>query len=212
MILHLAAAIGLWMSGGRTAPAIPRVFVDSGQGPVAAERVVTIRWSGLPADARECELLLDVDGARGRLRITDELDPLAGAYRWTVPNLSVRSARIVLRVNRSGHEIEIAPSAAFEIGEGGVAPPPSIFPRRGELWLADASDGDCEPPEPGAQLAERPVTIRALPSYVFVALPERSDVAVVEPTASATPRSRIAPAARPLVAGPVFAVSFPRRI
>jgi len=36
---------------------------------------VGIGWKNLPAGVEACELLLDIDGGRARLRITDELDP-----------------------------------------------------------------------------------------------------------------------------------------
>ena len=71
MILHLAAVFGLFVAGA--SPAAPRVFLEGDARGLQPERIVTIRWAGLPDDAGECELLLVVDGGRGRLRITAEL-------------------------------------------------------------------------------------------------------------------------------------------
>jgi len=50
-------------------------------------------------------------------------------------------------MNRGGREIEIAPSAAFEVANDGDAPRAALFARRGELWLADSGEVDCDPPE-----------------------------------------------------------------
>ena len=40
---------------------------------------MSIGWKNLPAGVEECELLLDIDGGRARLRITDELASRIGS-------------------------------------------------------------------------------------------------------------------------------------
>lgn len=210
MILNLAAAVGLGLLLSGSSPAAPRVFVDAGAGPLAPEARVTIRWEGLPADAGECEILLDVDadGGRGRLRITGELDPREGSYRWTVPNLSVRGARIVLRMNRSGHEIEIAPSAPFDIGTAGDAPRAQLSHRGGELWLTDdeGEDGECEPDAPRPIFAGPPAVLVARVVEAVAALPRSFAGIQTAPAADRPARlAPISPTRNP--ARPVFGLS-----
>jgi hypothetical protein len=214
VLLQIAAAFGLRvLLAGSTAPE-PRVFVDAGAA-VAADGLETIRWEAVPADAKELELLLELDGGRARLRITDELDPRDGAYRWRVPNISARSARIVLRLNRLGREFEIRPSAPFAIGSSDAGARAAVALREGEIWLTqDADEGDCEPPAPAPLLAGSPVTISASPGEVAAALPPAPGGVAPARQAAAPEREGIVRAA-PNPSPPVFGLAplfVPRRI
>ena len=68
-------------------PLSPIHFSQPAEGASLHEgEIVRIRWSGVPADAEEIELLLSVDGGRHfSLRLTDKLDsspaPFSGAFR-----------------------------------------------------------------------------------------------------------------------------------
>jgi hypothetical protein len=213
VILHLVAAVGLQTLLAGVSPAAPRVYVDAGPAALAAEQRVTIRWSGLPADARELELLLDLDGGRARLRITDELDPRAGSYAWDVASVSARAARIVLRMNRGGREVEIAPSEPFAIVNAAGPPRAALSLRAGEMWLTDDDEeGDCDPPEPAPALAGAPATIRAREAVVPLALPDPSFL----PGPDASPRTalsaRVAASVRPLPDDRPCLLVYPRRI
>ncbi|HEX4438812.1 MAG TPA: hypothetical protein VH854_02000 [Thermoanaerobaculia bacterium] len=211
MILHLAAAVGLRvLLSGAVAPE-PRVYLDAAS-PVAAGQLVTVRWEGLPADAGELELLLDVDGGRSRLRITEELDPRAGSYAWSVAAVSARNARLILRMNRGGREIEIAPSAPFDVVPGDAAPRASLLQREGEIWLADMEEGDCAPPEPVSTLAGSPVTIRSYRAAVFLALPDRSDAPRPGRSVPMPASVRVSADERPLPNDLPRFLAFPRRI
>jgi len=65
--------------------------------------LVEIHWDGTIADVAEMEILLSLDGgAHYPLRVSPELDPRAGHYRWRVPNLSSGAARLRIRFGH-GH-------------------------------------------------------------------------------------------------------------
>lgn len=216
MILQLAAAVGLRMLLAGSSPAEPRVYFEPAPGPLAPGQVLEVRWEGLPADVGECELLLDLDGDRARLRITDELDPRTNSYRWSVPNLSAREARLVLRMNRIGREVEIAPSAPFRIGMTEGAPRVTLDLRSGEIWLSESGDGDDLMPEPPASRmsGSSPAVSASMVVELAASLP-RSEGGLA-PAAPPRERARILcvrPERRP--ARPVFGLSsllVPQRI
>ena len=82
-----------------------------------------IRWTMPDASVEELELQLSLDDGRHyTLRVSPELDPRAGRFVWRVPNLASGEARLRLRFNRDGREIEGEPSEPFRIvAEAGEA-------------------------------------------------------------------------------------------
>ena len=104
---------------------------------LAAGEEVAVQWSGAPAAVVEMELMLSVDGGRRfAVRLTRELEPKTTSYLWRVPRLPTRAARLALRVNLDGREVEVGTSAPFviEAGREPDAPAGSIRFLRGELW------------------------------------------------------------------------------
>jgi len=105
-----------------------------------AGQIVEVRWGALPEGAEELELLLSTGQPRAfTLRLTEELDADTRSYRWVVPNLAMPEARLVLRVNVEGREVESALSEAFSIaaelsGEGAF-----LEARAGEIWVQTAA-------------------------------------------------------------------------
>ena len=83
---------------------------------------IQIRWSGVPADAEEMELLLSVDGGKNfSLRLTDELKSGSGSFLWRVPGLLTDTASLGIRVGVHGEEIVSSPGRLF-----GTSPAHSI--------------------------------------------------------------------------------------
>jgi len=128
--------------------ATPRGEVEI-PGVVRAGDVVTLRWSGVPGDADELELLLSLDGGRHfPLRVSPELDARERVWRWRVPNVPTSEARLLVRWGNEREEREAAVSEAFEI-EGDVSVPldrelvhedgwwtGEVLPTRGGVGLA----------------------------------------------------------------------------
>jgi len=80
VFLHFASVFGLQLLLAGAAAPDPRVFLVDSDRALAPDGVVSIGWKNLPAGVEACELLLDIDGGRARLRITDELDPRTSTY------------------------------------------------------------------------------------------------------------------------------------
>jgi hypothetical protein len=77
-----------------------------------------IAWSAdtLPAGANEWEAFLSVDGgAHYAVRLTPHLDATIRAFRFRVPNVSTRDARILLRTGDEEHERIISVPRSFAI-------------------------------------------------------------------------------------------------
>jgi len=77
-----------------------------------------IAWSAdaLPAGADEWEAFLSVDGgAHYAVRLTPHLDASIRAFRFRVPNVSTRDARILLRTGDEEHERIISVPRSFAI-------------------------------------------------------------------------------------------------
>jgi hypothetical protein len=82
---------------------------------VSAGDTLTLRWS-VPDGVEEMEILLSADGGRHfAIRVSPELDPRAGAYRWVVPAIAAGEARLRVRVGRGAEEREGPPTSAFRI-------------------------------------------------------------------------------------------------
>lgn len=83
---------------------------------VRAGEVVEVQWCGVEPRAEEMEVLLSLDGGRHYpIRVTPEMDPRSGRYRWRVPNLSSPEARLRIRVGRGAEESWGEPSAPFRM-------------------------------------------------------------------------------------------------
>jgi hypothetical protein len=102
---------------------------------VTAGQTVVLRWSGLPADAEELELVLSLDGgASYHVRVSPELEGREREYRWRVPDLPTRHARLLLRFGGEEGERPGARSQEFRIVhvEGASRPEPGFH--EGQFW------------------------------------------------------------------------------
>jgi hypothetical protein len=136
----LTAAIILLCSSA--ARAQPRIVFAPGDGVTAGE-VVHIGWQGLPEHVDEFELLLSI--APGELiRLTPELSPSDGSFRWSVPDLPSPEAVLVLRAGIEGEEVVLAVSALFAI-RGGMRSAGVEFRDR-EWWLITLPAPAAAPP------------------------------------------------------------------
>ena len=101
-----------------------------------AGQVVEVRWSGVPAGVDELELLLVAGPNRPfTLRLTSELDPATETFRWTVPNLRMPEAKLLIRMNLDEREIESVPSRPFSIESSPACAVASLELRAGEIWI-----------------------------------------------------------------------------
>ncbi len=129
-----------------------------------------IRWSPLPEDVEEMELLLSVDGLdAASIRLTPQIDPQAGSFQWDVPRIAVSAARLRIRYGREGRETDGEPGEPFSISVSpcfGMAP---LLHRDGELWIAP---DDCLPS--AACDLSGPVTVESRQGSDRPALPRSS--------------------------------------
>ena len=125
------------------APVVPVHFSQPAEGASLHEgEIVQIRWSGVPADAEEIELLLSVDGGQHfSLRLTDELDSSSGSFLWRVPSLLTDSASLAIRVGAHGEETVSASGPLFRLSHGPSTPAVLLRWKAGEIWL-DSRDPD----------------------------------------------------------------------
>jgi hypothetical protein len=152
-MFRLGAIAGFSFFVSAAALASPVITTSASPGEaVAAGSVLEVRWAGLSRDAEEVELLLYLDGGASSLRLTEELSPDGGSYRWRVPELSARRAFLVLRMGVGGREIESEPTAEFEIVPSGSSSGAAIQWSDGEMWLAPEACASEERPRPAAGL------------------------------------------------------------
>lgn len=145
-----------------------------------------VAWTPLPPAVEEFELLLSLDdGASFAVRLTPQLDPAIGGYRWLVPNFPSRRARIQLRVGIDHYEIERPAGEAFEIlGE-------TARPLSGLRWL-DGEWWSTSIPWPAPPLEHLPVRVDlpASSSEVVVgALSTQEETAALEAACRTSARS-----------------------
>ena len=108
-------------------------------GEVRAGETIELSWTGIDADVHELEILLSIDGGRGpRVRVSPELDPRAGAWRWRVPNLPTGEARLSLRIGRGRHELEAGASEIFRIVGTPDQEPERDVVHEGSWWRGPA--------------------------------------------------------------------------
>jgi len=128
LVLLLAGALPGARQGALSAPAAGSV-VQGGQ-------LVEIRWSGIPAAAREVELLLSVDGGRTfPLRLTEELAPRSSSFFWRVPSLVSDEACLALRVGMDGRETLTFRGATFRLRPDPTPGKAVVRWKSGEIWL-----------------------------------------------------------------------------
>jgi hypothetical protein len=102
---------------------------------VTAGQTVVLRWSGLPAEVEELEIVLSLDGGgRYHVRVSPELEGREREYRWRVPDLPVRHARLMLRMGGEEGERIGALSREFRIVHVEGAPRPDLGFHEGQFW------------------------------------------------------------------------------
>jgi hypothetical protein len=133
---------------------------------LAEGATIPIRWSGVPADAEEIELLLSVDGGRHfSLRLTDEIDSRSGSFLWRVPSLSTDAASLALRMGVHGREVMSAPGPLFRLSHRPSTPGALLRWKAGEIWM-DSRDPDQPKPQDtrsASGLSTRPEQITSVP-------------------------------------------------
>ncbi|MBI5710425.1 MAG: hypothetical protein HZC42_09010 [Candidatus Eisenbacteria bacterium] len=206
LLAALALSLGARPAAARAAEsplACPGAELRAGQ-------LVELRWSALPRDAEEMEILLSVDGGRHfAVRISPELDPREGRFLWRVPNLPAASARLVIRIGRGPAEVATEPTAPFRILGDATAPRDLDQVHEGPWWSGAGAGGrDAAPDElsaAGASLtgggrAAEPLEAPQRPQADAVrgARIDASPVARPDATFPHTPRRSSAPLFFPL--------------
>jgi hypothetical protein len=138
--------LGLWVVLALTLPATqalasahadvtgPVLVTGIREGVHAGEKI-DLRWSGVDPSTDELEILLSVDdGHHFALRVSPELDARAGHYIWRVPNLAAANARLRVRFEHAGREIEGGMSAPFRITPNLVDAPAFAQIHEGAWW------------------------------------------------------------------------------
>jgi hypothetical protein len=122
-----------------------------------AGEVVMVGWEGLPAGVEELEFLLQ--GVEGEIvRLTPQLIPSSGSFRWTIPNLPSRTAVLELRAGIDDEEVIIASSRPFAIR--GAARDTRLEFRDGEWWALET-----RPAVDDARHLHRVRTAKSRPSF-----------------------------------------------
>jgi hypothetical protein len=126
LVLALATRPGA-AAAGRGSLAVPAV--------VTAGESVVLRWSSLPADVDEIEVVLSLDGGRTfPVHVSPELEAREGVYRWRVPDLPAGRARLMLRMGGERGERTGALSPEFRIVHAGGGPRPDLGFHAGHFW------------------------------------------------------------------------------
>lgn len=140
--------------------------------------LVEIRWSSIPPEADEVELLLSLDGGRHfSLRLTEELDAHSRFFLWRVPNLVVDGAALALRMGIRGREVESAAGPLFDL-----RPEPASFKallrwKSEELWVVSPEESEGvlgEGSLPVQGLSAQPERLTSLPSWTVAFLSSRT--------------------------------------
>ena len=117
-------------------PARIRVVAPVAGGVLRGGETAVVAWEAdaLPAAAEEWEAFLSIDGGRHyAVRITPHLDIDIHRATWTVPNITARDVRVLLRFGDEQNESEVELPASFPI-EGTFSGAP--------LWPAASSSAD----------------------------------------------------------------------
>jgi hypothetical protein len=155
-----------------------------------AGEVVRLRWTPLPPEAEEFELLLSLDGGHHFIRLTEMQEPGLESLEWRVPNLPSREARLRLRMGLTGKETDLELSAPFTILSDDNEPVAGIAFRAGEWWTSQTVSAGLPDVQAPHQRVESP-----LPADWFAHLASRlarDDIATALPAATGTARSAYA--------------------
>jgi len=165
---------------------------------VHAGDVLTLSWPGMPNDVREFEVLLSLDGGRSfSVRVSAEIEGDRRGMRWHIPNLATSEARLLVRANLEGAEVEFEPSESFVIVGRRDRPADRQVFNEGGWWVGlEASShravaADLVSPGPRLDPAD-PVTSSCTPPRTHGALDDtrRPDPARVTSTPEPPPTPR----------------------
>lgn len=135
--LHLGAAAAF-------ADGVTILYPRSGTALRAGE-LIRVRWTDLPAEVEEMELLLSLDGGVSfPVQLTSQLDPLLDGLVWRVPNLRIGRASLRLRVGVGREESESEPSGVFSIEDNTGSGMARLWYDFGQLWIQESG---WEPPD-----------------------------------------------------------------
>ncbi len=121
----------------------PRLVVP-GSSVLHADERIDLRWHGGGRNVEEMEILLTTDGPNGRtVRISPQLDPRRGVFVWRVPDLGgATSARLSVRFNCDGHEIEGEPTSMLRIlSAADPSPPAALLPEAADREAGSSANG-----------------------------------------------------------------------
>jgi hypothetical protein len=136
---------------------------------VTAGQTVVLRWSTLPAEVEELEIVLSLDGGGSyHVRVSPELEAREREYRWRVPDLPTRHARLMLRMGGEEGERAGARSREFRIVHAEGVPRPDLGFHEGQFWTGlDPLEGPA-----CAGIAQDAPRFEALGDEVACTLPE----------------------------------------
>ena len=229
VVLTLALGAGWTARDASAGRALPQLRAPEIELPEAltlhAGQRFEIRWSTPDDGVEELEILLSIDGGRHfPLRVSPELDAREGRYVWRVPSLSSADARLRLRYNRDGREMDGEITSAFTLiaaseaarGESGAipgtaqdeeledaaAPAAARVPvHEGTWWagvgaldLPGARDRLAPPENRLTALADPPAAASASAASVCVRRETRTSVRPAPPASHAIPASSLTPA------------------
>ena len=171
-------------------PSLGRLVFEGERPRFRAGEVVRLRWTPLPPEAEEFELLLSLDGGHHFIRLTEMQEPGLESFEWRVPNLPSGDARLRLRMGLRGEEIDLELSAPFTILSDDHEPVAGIAFRAGEWWTSQTVSAGLPNVQVPHQHAESPLP----PDWVahLASTLARDDIATALPAATATARSAYA--------------------
>src|SRR5882724_6783731 len=116
--LALGLAVLLFPAIVFAGPAQIRLVTPVAGAALRGGETAAISWEAdaLPPEAEEWEAFLSIDGGRHyAIRITPHLDIHLHQASWTVPNITARDVRVLLRVGDERRESAIEVPASFAI-------------------------------------------------------------------------------------------------
>lgn len=193
------ALLGVLVASALRAQPVAFTSPRAGQA-LQAGQVVEVRFDGVPADVEEVELLLVAGRDRQFvLRLTESLEPNEGSVLlWTVPNLELPEARLLLRMGLGGREIESAPSEPFSVESSRSCALVQLQARRGEVWIDAAGQEEIRRESlPSSALGARGASFERPALDTSPALPSSGRGVSCSVSASAPAAGRTVAAVRP---------------
>jgi hypothetical protein len=139
-VVVTVALVGLLLGASPAFADRGAILSPSGGTVLRAGDLVQVRWTDLPEDVEEMELLLSLDGGLSfPVQLTPQLDPLLGSLAWLVPNLAIPHASLRLRVGVGRDEIESAPTGVFSIECDAGGPVTGLRYGFGQWWVQESS-------------------------------------------------------------------------